>query len=108
MVMHEQVCVQSHACPSAQKLQLRHITCIATATVGFDQQPVWSKQSGGEEEQWRQDKQWLEDLQAAELPPVATLLHDCLVQPVQEQVGRCRALKPVACGSWGGDHVAVG
>lgn len=53
---------------------------------GFEQQPTWSKQNGGEEEQWMQDKQWLEDQQAVELVPLPTLLHDCLLQPIEEQV----------------------
>ena len=53
---------------------------------GFEQRPTWSKQNNGEEEQWMQDKQWLEDQQAVELVPLPTLLHDCLLQPIEEQV----------------------
>ena len=32
------------------------------------------------------DEQWLGELQSVDLPPVDTLLHSCLIQPIQEQV----------------------
>ena len=32
------------------------------------------------------DKEWLEGLQAVDLPPVDTLMQTCLLQPIQEQV----------------------
>lgn len=62
--------------------------------VGFEQQPAWSKQNGGEEEQGWQDKQWLDSLQEADLPPVTTLLHECLIHPIQEQVGQVTEVVP--------------
>ena len=40
----------------------------------------------GQQDQWAVDEQWLESLQVVDLPPVDTLMHSCLLQPIQEQV----------------------
>ena len=40
----------------------------------------------GQQDQWAADEQWLEGLQGVDLPPVDTLMHSCLIQPIQEQV----------------------
>ena len=39
-----------------------------------------------DQDDWRVDKEWLEGLQAVDLPPVDTLMQTCLLQPIQEQV----------------------
>ena len=41
---------------------------------------------GSGQDDWRVDKEWLEGLQAVDLPPVDTLMQTCLLQPIQEQV----------------------
>ena len=41
---------------------------------------------GSDQDDWRLDKEWLEGLQAVDLPPVDTLMQTCLLQPIQEQV----------------------
>ena len=41
---------------------------------------------GNDQDDWRVDTEWLEGLQAVDLPPVDTLMQTCLLQPIQEQV----------------------
>ena len=41
---------------------------------------------GARDDTWEADRQWLEELQEVELPPMDTLLDSCLIQPIQEQV----------------------
>lgn len=59
------------------------IECDVRLAAGFNQQPVWNS---GENEECQKDKEWLDSLQSMELLPVNTLLHNCLIQPIQDQV----------------------
>lgn len=68
-------------------------TCTPTDTVGFryDSAASGKRMFGkGSNDQDNQsgDKEWVEGLQAVDLPPVDTLMQACLLQPIQEQVPR--------------------